>query len=176
MEYKSVANTSLIVLHDNHNPILEIAQRYVAKGWAVTPVQFRTKRPILKNWQGGIPAGSLAHHFGSDPVNIGIVLGDPSQGLVDIDIDDPIALQFVEKFLPDTTCVFGRRSMPKSHWIYRVPSTGKREAFVISGKTIAELRGNGLLTVFRVPSIPQVSRSNSSRGLMVNPGWLIGKI
>jgi putative DNA primase/helicase len=149
MNQNAFANTIFNVLRDNHNPTLEIAERYNANGWAVTPVQFKTKQPILSGWQhGGIAEDALSYYVGLDPLNIGIVLGEPSHGLVDIDIDDPLAIPFAEKLLPKTNCIFGRRSMPRSHWIYQVPGPERREAFVISGKTIIELRGNGHLTVF----------------------------
>ena len=149
MNPNAFANSVFNVLRDNHNPILGTAERYTAMGWAVTPVQFRAKQPLLKNWQsGGIPEDSLGRHFGSDPVNIGIILGEPSHGLVDVDIDDPAAIPFADKILPKTDGVFGRHSMPRSHQIYKVSSPQRREAFVISGKTIIEVRGNGHLTVF----------------------------
>ena len=104
---------------------------------------------MLNGWQaGGIDNDSLNDHFGLDQLNIGVVLGDPSNGLVDIDIDDPAAVAFAERLLPETNCIFGRLSRPRSHQIYKVSSAQRREAFVISGKTIIELRGNGHLTVF----------------------------
>ena len=67
---------------------------------------------------------------------------------MDIDIDDSAALQFAESILPKTDCVFGHHSKPKSHWIYQAAGVGRKEAFVVSGETIIELRGNRHLTVF----------------------------
>ena len=129
MKPYAFSNTALNVLRETHTPTLEKAKQYVARGWAVTPVQFESKQPILREWQaGGVSEEALDQHFGSEPVNIAIVLGDPSHGLVDIDIDHPDALRFAPKLLPETNCVFGRQSMPSSHWLYQVPS--RRKAFV----------------------------------------------
>lgn len=137
----AVANSSIIVLRTNPNPTLGMARNYASRGWAVTPVKFRAKQPLLRNWQHGeIAEDDLDHYFGSGEVNIGVVLGEASHGLVDVDIDDPVALPFAEKFLPTTGCKFGRASMPRSHWVYEVASPGRREAFTICDEILVELR------------------------------------
>jgi hypothetical protein len=42
-----------------------------------------------------VPYDALDSHFESGAVNIGIVLGDLSHGLVDVDLDDPQAIYFL---------------------------------------------------------------------------------
>ena len=64
-----------------------------------------------------------------------------------MDIDDINALRFAERFLPETKCIFGRESKPKSHRVYRVPDSKNREAFE-SINMIVELRGDKHFTVF----------------------------
>lgn len=141
------ANSTFTVSHNT--TILDAARRYAKRGCAITPIEFRAKKPILPGWQrGGVPEESFDEHFGSPPCNIGIVLGDPSNGLVDVDLDDPDAIPFADKLLPSTGCVFGRPSRPRSHRLYQVTSAGRKDAFIVSGHTIVELRGNGHLTVF----------------------------
>jgi hypothetical protein len=56
--------------------------------------------------------------------------------------------KFADEFLPTTDCIFGRRSNPRSHRIYKVPSPGKIADFVADGETILEVRGSKHLTVF----------------------------
>ena len=66
-----------------------IAKKYLDKGWAVTPVAYRTKRPLLNDWTNTrLSPEAINRHFGSPPTNIGVVLGCASNGLVDVDIDD----------------------------------------------------------------------------------------
>jgi Bifunctional DNA primase/polymerase, N-terminal len=154
---------------------LEIARSYHDKGWAVTPVAHQTKRPLIKGWQqGGLSYASLDSYFGTEPINIGVVLGEVSDGLVDVDFDDPAAIKFAEHFLPRTDCVFGRPSNPRSHHIYTVSSPGRHLKFKIAGKPILELRGNGCLTVFLVQFIRPVSGLNSKTALTVIPAVPIG--
>ena len=128
---------------------LALAEEYQSRGWAVTPVAHRTKRPILKGWQQEpVPRDYLDTYFGTQPTNIGIVLGSLSNGLTDVDLDHPRAIDFAEHFLPSTACVFGRASNPKSHRIYVAASAGRHVRFEIAGKTILEVRGSGCMTVF----------------------------
>jgi putative DNA primase/helicase len=125
------------------------AKKFQDRGWSVTPVKFQTKQPILQSWQtGGADKGAFNEHFSSGPINVGIVLGEASNGLVDVDLDDPVALKFADDFLPATNCVFGRASNPSSHRIYQVRSPKNVVAFVGDGETILEIRGNKHLTVF----------------------------
>jgi hypothetical protein len=57
--------------------------------------------------------------------NIGVVLGDASKGIVDVDIDRPSALPLAEFFLPKTGMIFGRKSERNAHWIYRCADAGR---------------------------------------------------
>jgi len=80
---------------------------------------------------------------------VGILLGDASNGIVDIDLDCLEAITLSHYLLPPTDMVFGRDSKPASHWIYRVPNAGKTEKFLDpDGGTLVELRSNGCYTVF----------------------------
>jgi bifunctional DNA primase/polymerase-like protein len=86
------------------------ARKYHDRGWAVTPVGFRTKEPILKGWpKTRLTIDDLDSHFKAGATNIGVVLGELSNGLVDVDIDDPEAIPFAGHFLPDTDCVAARQ-------------------------------------------------------------------
>src|SRR5262245_42833404 len=140
--------------------ILAIAQHYVRSGWSVVPVAHRAKRPIDAAWQTmRIAEYDLPGYFNGHPQNIGVLLGDPSGGLVDIDLDCDEALDLAPVFLPGTPLTFGRTSKPRSHWLYRAPGAelerfvhvtyvqdGARRKKVVH--TICELRSTGGQTVF----------------------------
>ena len=84
--------------------------------------------------------------------NIGILLGEPSGGLVDIDLDSWEAVALADLFLPATNAIFGRKSAPASHRLYLVPSCTKRKSFEDSTSgdkkaMIVEVRTTGQQTV-----------------------------
>jgi len=67
---------------------LDAAQEYVSRGWQPIPVPHRSKKPALKGWPDlRLTAADLARHFNGQPSNLGILLGEPSGGLVDADLD-----------------------------------------------------------------------------------------
>jgi hypothetical protein len=103
----------------NHSIYLqEIASEYINHGFAPIPIRYKSKQPISKGCtEIRISKDDIGTYFNEPPVNIGILTGRASNGLVDIDIDDTDALRFAPWFLPDTQCVFGRASKPKSHWV-----------------------------------------------------------
>lgn len=49
------------------------------------------------------------------------MLGTPSGGLVDVDLDSPEAVCLAPHVLPETGATFGRASKPRSHFLYIVP-------------------------------------------------------
>ncbi len=125
------------------------AAEYITLGFSVIPVSFKGKNPTIPEWQNlRIGTADIESWFPVEASNIGVILGSPSGGLVDIDLDDNGALQFAKAFLPSTDMVFGRASRSSSHWLYRVPSPGKPRKLAASGKTIVELRSTGQQTVF----------------------------
>lgn len=78
--------------------------------------------------------------------NLGVVTGPAHSGPVDVDIDCEEALFFAPIFLPPTAAVFGRKSKPASHYLYRVDAAtfDKRAFNDPRGETcIIEMRGDG---------------------------------
>lgn len=136
----------------------EQALAYLELGWQVTPIMPRGKMPALKHWPTvKISPDSVGRFFHVDS-NIGVVLGDQSGGLVDIDLDCPEAIRLAPEILPPTR-VFGRAGSRRSHWIYyaRQARTEKFQMALGGGKQkmLLELRANkvgsgdeGLQTVF----------------------------
>jgi hypothetical protein len=134
----------------------ETALDYVRRGLAVVPVPFREKGPQLKGWQQlRIKPEQVARYF-PDQMNIGVILGVASGGLVDVDIDCAEALEIGCKILPKTGSIFGRASKPGSHRLYRIgglaPSLKLNDP--TNDDTLIELRGDkqdgtaGFQTVF----------------------------
>jgi hypothetical protein len=130
--------------------VAEAAEIYIDLGWCSLPIRFKSKRPDLAEWTSlRIERDDVPLHFPSGaPANIGIILGKPSNNLVDVDIDDQIALRLARIFLPSTGCVFGRESKRRSHWIYQTPTSTRRFMDPDGRTTLVEIRSNGAQTVF----------------------------
>src|SRR5687768_13743219 len=93
---------------------VECARQYLLKGWMPIPVPGGSKNPGFKEWQNfSVDESSLLTHFGNGN-NIGLLNGKPSGGLIDIDLDWPIAAVLADVFLPSTKMESGRRSSPRS--------------------------------------------------------------
>src|SRR5687767_7691267 len=111
-------------------PIATIAADYIRRKWSVIPVPYRQKGPRIKGWQKlRLTSAAITKYFGKR-TNIGVLTGEPSNWLIDIDLDHPLAVELASQFLPDTGRIFGRRSNSRSHWLYYVTApveTHKRE-------------------------------------------------
>lgn len=129
-------------------------------GWSVIPVPLNAKAPRLKSWQNArLEKGEIEEHF-SSPCNIGILLGEASNGLVDVDLDCTEAIALAKDFLPGTGMIFGRSSKPNSHWIYNVDTPPKKTLPFVDDERgmIVELRSTGAQTIF--PPSVHVSAEN----------------
>jgi hypothetical protein len=129
----------------------ERAHGYIRLGYSPVPIPARTKAPTIRDWPGlRITEAEVANYFSGDS-NIGIILGEASGGLVDLDLDCREAIELAAKVLPATAAVFGRASKPRSHHEYRVVGRAPTIKFSdpITGTSLLELRGDGgLQTVF----------------------------
>lgn len=121
------------------------AQDYVLRGWVPVPVPHRRKAPGRAGWQNRTlesAKASLEQDFPADYAgNVGVLLGAPSNWLVDVDLDHEHALVLAPAFLPPTV-KFGRASKPRSHWLYRCVGA------VTSKRDKVEIRSTGGQTVF----------------------------
>lgn len=89
--------------------------------------------------------------WANNDYGIGIVTGPRANGPVDVDLDCTEAMFFAPRFLPRTQAIFGRKSKPASHYLYRIQAeTFPKSGFLdpIENNTIVELRGDGHQTVF----------------------------
>ena len=110
------------------------------------PVADRGKNPLRPAWQHSTLETPLTDF--PQQCNIGVLLGTPSGGLVDIDLDCPEAIAAAPYLLPPTGLKFGRQSKPDSHWIYVVEECGKSERWKSKHGVLLEYRANGAQTVF----------------------------
>src|SRR5689334_23225365 len=90
----------------------QAAQIYLEHKVLPIPVKARSKAPCDKGWQNLRPSiKDLETLFPSDQNrNLGVLLGKPSDGLIDIDLDADEAILTGSIFLPRTEWVLGRKS------------------------------------------------------------------
>lgn len=125
-----------------------IVQSYHRKGWAPIPIPLRSKNPGRNGWQNErLTETDIDAKFSGHPQNIGVLLGEPSGWLIDIDLDHPLAVELAPKFLPPTPAVFGRKSNRKSHYLYITGMETKKFKSPVYGMLV-EIRSTGLQTVF----------------------------
>jgi hypothetical protein len=132
--------------------VWEAALAYLARGYKVIPVPYREKGANLPGWQKlAITEAELDHYFPPDSdSNIGLLLGEPSSGLVDVDLDCKEAEALADSFLPHTSMVHGRPGHSRTHRWYQVKNppakatTGFKDP---KGCSLVELRSTGGQTV-----------------------------
>ena len=126
------------------------AQTYVKRGWCPIPLPYGKKGPCLKGWPDfRIPPDEIAKHFAGSNENVGVLLGEPSGGLVDVDLDSPQTLRIADMCLPATSCIFGRQSKPRSHFLYLCETSPKTTQFGdLDGSMLVEVRSTGMQTMF----------------------------
>ena len=133
---------------------LEVALDYIGRGWSPIPVRFRGKKPLHDDWSKlRITRETAARYFNGAQLNVGVLMGEASGGLADVDLDCPEALALAARFLPPTGSVFGRKGKPGSHRLFTsaVPKTVQFQD-PDGGGMLLELRSSGGQTVFP-PSI-----------------------
>lgn len=92
--------------------VKEAAALYISRGWQVVPLSPRKKDCYLPDWQATV---FTPEDFGPED-NIGIKQRD---GLVDVDLDCDETVVLADQFLPETGAVYGRKSKPRSHRLYK---------------------------------------------------------
>jgi hypothetical protein len=129
------------------NQIAQAARDYLAAGWQPIPVPLFSKSPDDRTgWQKerwtliDVPQRFPANS------NIGLLLGDVSNGLVDLDLDCPEAIALAPMLAPATGFKSGRKSAPRSHCWYIGTPVPEHRKLEFDGK-ILELRTIGQTVV-----------------------------
>ena len=128
----------------------DAAFAYCRRGWSPLPIPFRSKKCLLDGWPKlRLTEETIPRYFNGQPQNISVLLGEPSDWTVDVDLDHPRCLALADQFLPATPAVFGRPGKARSHRVYRVnaPVPTKKHKSKSAGMLV-ELRSTGLQTVF----------------------------
>ena len=127
---------------DNHDEIDVQSQvaSYRDRGWYCVPLRPRSKSPWRRDWT----KLRLAPEVFPCNCNIGIILGEPSGWLVDVDLDCPEAIELADQYLPPTPAITGRPSSPNSHrWYIASGATTEKHQDPSDGSMIVELRSTG---------------------------------
>ena len=128
---------------------LELALAYREMGWAPIDLPPRSKNPGRRDWQNERWERDQLQQRFTNGSGVGILLGRPSDGLVDVDLDCAEAIVLAAQFLPRTPAGFGRLAKPRSHWLYSCDSLVDTVRFQApDGTSIVELRSTGGQTVF----------------------------
>lgn len=115
----------------NGHAKLAAIQAYDKRGWCLTPCRVKGKEPYRVGWQNErLDLEQITDIIADNPAqNIGMLLGRASDNLVCIDLDNPVAVELADQFLPLTTLIAGRGKNPMTHWFYRVPGGIKAMKF-----------------------------------------------
>jgi hypothetical protein len=132
---------------------LVVVLDYCRRQWSPIPVPYCEKAPTIEGWPSlRIGALEAPRYFDGQRQNIGILVGVPSNHLVDVDLDCSEALELADRYLPATQSLFGRASKRGAHRIYQAPGT-KTAKFVdptrpASQGMLLEARSTGSQTIF----------------------------
>lgn len=137
---------------------LTAAQKYIEAGYAVIPVPPGQKGSKTEEWQKLRLIAADIPKFFTEKSNIGVILGEASGGLVDIDLDCPEAVQLATHFLPSTPAIFGRKGRGRSHYLYQCPTINKYMPLKCGGMVL-EIRGKSSLHTMFPPSIHPLGES-----------------
>lgn len=118
----------------------------IRRGVAVIPVPAGEKNPGRAGWETmRISEDEVPRHW-TNGQNVGVLCGEPSGGLVDVDLDSPEAVALAGRFLPPTL-TSGRERRPHSHWWYRCAGAESRDWKDTDRSKLVELRSTGRQTL-----------------------------
>ncbi len=137
---------------------LDFALDYHSRGWMPIPVPHGSKNPNRIGWQNErVTVEDLPRHFYNSS-NIGLLLGKPSNGLTDIDLDCSEARALARYFLPETTMASSRTGIDEDTHKWFNAKGSKTKQFLDPMRTqtdtamLVELRSTGSQTLVE-PSI-----------------------
>ena len=91
----------MITENSNSTLVKEQARKYIGRGWSVLPINPRDKQCFLPEWSKlRIKESQLDEYFLKPNSNIGLLLGEASEGLTDIDLTVPKLSMWGRNFYP----------------------------------------------------------------------------
>lgn len=146
----------------------DMALSCLDNGIAPIPILKGEKRPEVKGWPNMKVSKEQVPELFPAGSNIGILLGEPSNGIVDIDLDSTEAVALAPAFLPQTSCMFGRKSNPASHYVYEADGDIKTTKFQVKEEGVPhmllEVRSTGTLTMAPPSVHPDGEQSRFEKG------------
>lgn len=139
------------------SPTQEAVVRYIRRGFSPIHVPGGSKKPNRLGWQNERYTLEDVPRVWNNGQNIGLLTGEPSGGLVDVDLDVPEAVRIAATFLPPTI-TSGRASAPRSHWWYMAPGVHSETFRDTNGTVLVELRANGRQTIVPPSTHPSGER------------------
>lgn len=164
----------------SRHDVLHSARKYIQRHWRVVPVHPKEKVPRQKDWQNERIKESEISDYVHEDDNIGILWGNPSHWLVDIDLDCKEAVVLAPSFLPKTDRVYGRESRPASHYLYESKGVesvkfNDPESSDSTKACLLEIRSTGLQSIVPPsihPSGERVRWNKRGEPAVVPPGQL----
>jgi hypothetical protein len=145
------------------NNAKEAARGYIDRGWAVVPVEAGDKQTFIKDWPNLRISESEVGEWFTEDSSVGIILGDVSNGLTDVEADCDEAVYAASRLLPETLRM-GRGSIT-GHYEYVSPGSKNQKFKDVDGSTVLlEIRSTGSQTVF-----PPSSHESGERRVFRNP-------
>lgn len=139
-----------------------------ARSWLELGIRAVPLRPNSKIPSGGkgwntlrISEKTLAKFFRKGD-NLGGLWGEPSNWIVDVDLDWDEASQFAEHYLPETF-TYGRLSRPGSHYLYRCKGAVSLSRMTKEDGKIIEIRSTGSQSVLPPSMHPDNERYEINR-------------
>ena len=155
---------------EKHNAaVVEAALDAYRRGLTPLPIPRHSKGPTMAGWnklrwpdpttdtgdgESAVRAAFEEYTAGGS-TNLGVLLGEASGDLIDVDLDHPAAMRLKSYLLPYTAAIHGRETSRKSHYWYRakpgtLPATRRLRIPDASGRgsgVSVEIRGNGAQTL-----------------------------
>ena len=155
---------------EQHNAaVVEAALDAYRRGLTPLPISRHSKSPSMTGWtklrwpdpttdagegEDAVRAAFEEYTAGGS-TNLGVLLGEASGDLIDVDLDHPAAARLKSYLLPYTAAVHGRETSRKSHYWYRakpgtLPATRRLRIPDKSGRgsgVSVEIRGNASQTL-----------------------------
>ncbi|MDP9364925.1 MAG: bifunctional DNA primase/polymerase [Chloroflexota bacterium] len=127
--------------------VLDWALEYERRGFNPTPNLPGLKVAYRRGWQSErLSEFEIRKEFTPEKA-VGLVLGEPSGGLVCADLDSLEALALGDRYLPETGMVDGRLKKPRSHRFYRCPDGLPPHRTFTSPKLTRENEGKSVTIV-----------------------------
>jgi KaiC/GvpD/RAD55 family RecA-like ATPase len=118
---------------------VDVALELLAMGLKPVRILPNTKKAFVDGWPKIVHTEESVRREFRPADNVGALMGEPSGWIVDVDLDSAEAVRIAPDILPATR-TFGRKSKPRSHYLYRAVGAKTRTWEDAKGRMIVELR------------------------------------